>query len=81
MLTTDVTGSVSGSRSGSTSLPGSFPTAVANSNDEPPASRRSAAEVQTQFEVDQSQPTTSVQIRLADGTRYVIVRTAEVAKS
>ena len=27
--------------------------------------------VQTKFEVDQTQPTTSIQIRLADGTRYV----------
>ena len=27
--------------------------------------------VTTRFEVDQSQPTTSIQLRLADGTRYV----------
>lgn len=26
----------------------------------------------TRFEVDQSQPTTSIQLRLADGTRYVL---------
>lgn len=26
--------------------------------------------VQTKFEVDQTQPTTSIQVRLADGTRY-----------
>jgi UBX domain-containing protein 1 len=35
----------------------------------PSAPREEAASMQTRFEVDQSLPTTSVQIRLADGTR------------
>ncbi|CCO28767.1 UBX domain-containing protein 1 OS=Emericella nidulans (strain FGSC A4 / ATCC 38163 / CBS 112,46 / NRRL 194 / M139) GN=ubx1 PE=3 SV=1 [Rhizoctonia solani AG-1 IB] len=46
----------SGSGSGSTSMPGTF------SNAEPEA-------VRTRFEVDNSLPTTSIQVRLADGTR------------
>ncbi|KAH0580409.1 UBX domain-containing protein 1 [Termitomyces sp. J132] len=56
-----------GSSSGSTSMPGQFPT----------SSQRTAAgagerqSMTTRFEVDQSLPTTSVQLRLADGTRMV----------
>jgi UBX domain-containing protein 1 len=54
------------------SMPGTFPVSGATSS-------RSAAQpsniggpsISTRFEVDQSLPTTSVQIRLADGTRMV----------
>lgn len=35
----------------------------------PPAAVDDPQSVQTKFEVDQSQPTTSIQLRLADGTR------------
>ncbi|KAF8556681.1 SEP-domain-containing protein [Imleria badia] len=59
----------SGARLGSpvpdvTSMPGSFPAATSA-----PTSRAERASVTTLFEVDQTQPTTTVQIRLADGTR------------
>ncbi|OBZ73369.1 UBX domain-containing protein 1 [Grifola frondosa] len=53
----------SGSGSG---MPGSFPGASAA-----PALKREPESISTRFAVDQSQPTTSVQIRLADGTRMV----------
>ncbi|TDL23423.1 SEP-domain-containing protein [Rickenella mellea] len=59
-----------GDASQTPTLPGSFPAATPNSDDEPPT-RRATSDVQTRFEVDQSLPTTSVQIRLADGTRIV----------
>ncbi|KAF8152265.1 hypothetical protein B0H34DRAFT_724522 [Crassisporium funariophilum] len=66
---------VSGS-AGSAAMPGSFP--VSGSTLAPSTARSSAAaastereELSTQFEVDQTQPTTSVQLRLADGTRMV----------
>ncbi|KAF8674578.1 SEP protein [Rhizoctonia solani] len=49
-------GEASGSGSGSTSMPGTF------ANSEPES-------IRTMFEVDNSQPTTSIQVRLADGTR------------
>ena len=54
-------------------MPGTFPSsgtirASATPLAEPSAERPSLT---TRFEVDQSQPTTSVQIRLADGTRLV----------
>lgn len=57
----------SGNRLGSpvpavTSMPGSFPAASSTPS-------RERAGVTTVFEVDQTQPTTTVQIRLADGTR------------
>ena len=60
----------SGNRLGSpvpdvTSMPGSFPAASPS----PPTSHAERASVTTLFEVDQTQPTTTVQIRLADGTR------------
>lgn len=35
----------------------------------PPTATDDPQNVQTKFEVDQSQPTTSIQLRLADGTR------------
>lgn len=52
-------------------VPGAFPVAsgsaaLASSSSNP---TREPASMQTKFEVDQSQPTTSIQIRLADGTR------------
>jgi len=51
---------------GTSSMPGSFPSASASGSGG--ASRPSMT---TMFEVDQTLPTTSVQIRLADGTRIV----------
>ncbi|KAG6833316.1 hypothetical protein H0H87_008948 [Tephrocybe sp. NHM501043] len=50
------------SSSGSTSMPGQFPTSQ-------PATAVDRESLTTRFEVDQTLPTTSVQIRLADGTR------------
>jgi UBX domain-containing protein 1 len=50
------------------SMPGSFPSGDASSSGTGSASTAS----NTKFEVDQTKPTTSVQIRLADGTRLVI---------
>ncbi|KDQ22597.1 hypothetical protein PLEOSDRAFT_53248 [Pleurotus ostreatus PC15] len=52
----------------STSMPGTFldPSASASSS-----GSGERPNLTTKFEVDQSQPTTSVQIRLADGTRMV----------
>lgn len=46
-------------------VPGSFPTTSAGGIDGAQRPRMT-----TMFEVDQTLPTTSVQIRLADGTRY-----------
>jgi hypothetical protein len=52
---------------GSVLMPGSFPTGNSST---PRASSEAARSLSaTKFEVDQSQPTTSIQIRLADGTR------------
>jgi UBX domain-containing protein 1 len=48
----------------SQSIPGSFPSSSSEPASEPTS-------ITTRFEVDQSLPTTSVQIRLADGTRLV----------
>ncbi|KAG8902361.1 hypothetical protein FRB99_004551 [Tulasnella sp. 403] len=48
--------------------PGAFPTQPSGSSSTPSAE---AASITTRFEVDMSAPTTSVQIRLADGTRLV----------
>jgi UBX domain-containing protein 1 len=57
------------SSGGSVSMPGSFPS---GSSATPRAFREAAKpSFGTKFEVDQSQPTTSIQIRLADGTRMV----------
>jgi UBX domain-containing protein 1 len=50
--------------SASQSIPGSFPSSSSEPASEPTS-------ITTRFEVDQSLPTTSVQIRLADGTRLV----------
>lgn len=50
------------------------PVAVGTSSAPPiaPTGGAERAGVTTLFEVDQSQPTTTVQIRLADGTRYLV---------
>ncbi|TFK35804.1 hypothetical protein BDQ12DRAFT_611172 [Crucibulum laeve] len=54
----------------STQMPGSFPSSglITQTSQEPPKERESLS---TKFEVDQTKPTTSIQIRLADGTRIV----------
>ncbi|TFK51290.1 SEP-domain-containing protein [Heliocybe sulcata] len=63
-----------GATASSANMPGGFPAASGT----PSASGSSAAgpdrepqSIHTRFEVDQNKPTTSVQIRLADGTRLV----------
>ncbi|PCH34546.1 SEP-domain-containing protein [Wolfiporia cocos MD-104 SS10] len=61
--------SFSGASSSSAGMPGSFPPAASSSSVTSPG--RSAESIQTRFEVDQTLPTTSVQVRLADGTRLV----------
>ncbi|KIK00603.1 hypothetical protein K443DRAFT_679069 [Laccaria amethystina LaAM-08-1] len=54
------------------SMPGSFPTSgVVRTPASTAAPAQEKASLNTRFEVDQTQPTTSVQIRLADGTRMV----------
>ncbi|KAG7087352.1 hypothetical protein E1B28_013327 [Marasmius oreades] len=60
-------GSTSGGSS-SVSMPGSFPAGSSSASSGPNTTRTS---ISTVFEVDQTKPTTSVQIRLADGTRMV----------
>lgn len=62
-----------GAPSGSNSMPGTFPgvtapAAAASSS----ASTTERESLTTRFEVDQSRPTTSIQLRLADGTRYAL---------
>ncbi|OCH91979.1 SEP-domain-containing protein [Obba rivulosa] len=52
----------------SADMPGSFPARPTASSAVP---QREPEAITTRFEVDQSQPTTSVQVRLADGTRLV----------
>jgi len=56
---------------GSSAMPGEFPAAAAASTSSAPATTQDRDSVTTRFEVDQNLPTTSVQIRLADGTRMV----------
>lgn len=53
----------------SSSMPGSFPSTSASPSSSSQGADRPS--VTTRFEVDQSKPTTSVQVRLADGTRIV----------
>lgn len=48
-------------------MPGSFPSGSSSAADSSANVERHS--ISTRFEVDQTQPTTSVQIRLADGTR------------
>ncbi|KAI0275824.1 hypothetical protein BGY98DRAFT_990057 [Russula aff. rugulosa BPL654] len=59
----------------SAGMPGAFPslmTSTSTSTAPPPSSRtRDPETVSTRFSVDQTKPTTSVQVRLADGTRMV----------
>lgn len=47
-------------------MPGSFPSSSSSSNAREPEERES---LNTRFEVDQTKPMTSIQLRLADGTR------------
>lgn len=58
-----------GTSASGSAMPGGFPPAAAGGSSLP--TQRTADSISTLFEVDQSKPTTSVQIRLADGTRYV----------
>ena len=60
---------LSGPSTSSQQPPGAFPGTSSSSNATPAGDRPS---ITTKFEVDQSKPTTSIQIRLADGTRYMI---------
>jgi UBX domain-containing protein 1 len=53
--------------SSESAMPGSFPAAASTSA----AATHDRPSMNTMFEVDQAQPTTSIQIRLADGTRIV----------
>ncbi|KAI0631778.1 hypothetical protein C8Q77DRAFT_1159522 [Trametes polyzona] len=57
------------SSASSAAMPGGFPTGSAGGSSLP--TQRAAESISTRFEVDQTKPTTSVQIRLADGTRMV----------
>lgn len=52
-----------------TSMPGGFPSSAAAAAPVQTGADREG--ITTRFEVDQTLPTTSLQIRLADGTRYV----------
>ncbi|KAI0739869.1 ubiquitin-related domain-containing protein [Daedaleopsis nitida] len=61
--------SASSSSTEPANIPGSFPIGNAGGSSLPV--QRSADNFGTRFEVDQTKPTTSVQIRLADGTRMV----------
>lgn len=67
-LISGASASGSGGSSAGTAMPGSFPGGVEGGGE---GARTERTSVNTLFEVDQSLPTTSVQIRLADGTRYV----------
>ena len=53
-------------------MPGSFPSATSNSGGSGSSAGADRPSMNTMFQVDQTLPTTSVQIRLADGTRYII---------
>ena len=58
---------------GAPSMPGTFPPAGSSLSPSAPPDTRERGEILTKFEVDQTQPTTSIQIRLADGTRSVFL--------
>jgi len=60
----------SSSGSGS-SMPGTFPGGTVPSSTSQPEPSRIHESGSTRFAVDQSQPTTSIQLRMADGTRMV----------
>lgn len=52
-------------------IPGAFPVASGSSHAASTSTpTREPESMQTKFEVDQSKPTTSIQLRLADGTRF-----------
>lgn len=51
-------------------MPGSFPSVAAGPSGSISPRAVPIEGLSTRFEVDQTLPTTSVQIRLADGTRY-----------
>ena len=56
----------------SASMPGTFPVSVSTSTrSTAQSSNIDRNSISTRFEVDQSLPTTSIQIRLADGTRMI----------
>ncbi|KAF5361436.1 hypothetical protein D9758_006167 [Tetrapyrgos nigripes] len=55
----------------SSNMPGSFPSGSTAGSNETGPSTGERPSMNTLFAVDQTQPTTSVQIRLADGTRMV----------
>lgn len=56
----------------SASMPGTFPVSGATvTRSTAQSSNMDGNRISTQFEVDQSLPTTSVQVRLADGTRMI----------
>jgi len=55
----------------SSAMPGSFPSASSAVSSTPSSADR--PKIPTSFEVDQTQPTTSIQIRLADGTRCAVI--------
>ena len=56
----------------SVAMPGSFPVSTSPAaSGSGSGSARPAEGISTRFEVDQTLPTTSVQVRLADGTRLV----------
>ncbi|KAL1756914.1 hypothetical protein FB107DRAFT_260497 [Schizophyllum commune] len=62
----------SSSGSGAASpMPGGFPGPSSAAAPAPSSEDRGVASINTKFEVDQTAPTTSIQIRLADGTRMV----------
>lgn len=58
-----------GSSAGS-AMPGTFPSSGVTTAG---AASVEPQSINTRFEVDQTKPTTSVQVRLADGTRYVTI--------
>ncbi|KAF9530102.1 ubiquitin-related domain-containing protein [Crepidotus variabilis] len=55
----------------SSGMPGSFPASSSSASAAPSSSDADKPSFATKFEVDQTAPTTSIQIRLADGTRMV----------
>ena len=59
-----------GSHASFSSMPGSFPSGGDVLKVKSSSSEDSKPSFSTKFEVDQTQPMTTIQIRLADGTRY-----------
>ena len=52
-------------------MPGAFPSGSSSHSAQGSSSSPTTSHSTSKFEVDQTKPTTSVQIRLADGTRIV----------